>query len=273
MSRSNQPSRIAEGHRRLQSVRSIECTNDESTDGDNVNTEFEPVIHNRKSKKRRYLSQAANDYVEPQSESSISCRPPAVGDTLWSRVVDSHQPLRPNENGNYAITRGTERPRKKTLKIVGRSKPSNEHLSSSKVLKAAKPYVKKIVFAVYNVDNDESVESLEEFVEEVCDEKPLSCFKVHSNNSSSSTYRVCIDAENRDKFLNAERWYSGIVIRPWKFKTKEARTGAQNPASAGGVIAKDPAAESSSANRTLDNPLEACRMEADDVSHSPVKPV
>ena len=32
--------------------------------------------------------------------------------------------------------------------------------------------------------------------------------------------RVCIYASDRDKFLNPNRWPAGVVIKPWKFKTK-----------------------------------------------------
>ena len=31
---------------------------------------------------------------------------------------------------------------------------------------------------------------------------------------------MCIDAKVSDKFLDADMWVSGIIIRPWKFKPK-----------------------------------------------------
>ena len=115
------------------------------------------------------------------------------------------------------------------------------------------------------MDNDETVATLEEFVEEVCGEKPLSCFKVTSSVSSSSTYRVCIDSTLRDKFLNPELWYSGIVIRPWKFKPKDAKQSAENNKSQDGDVVKE--SDASAANNSTkiagDAASGSSRMEAD----------
>jgi hypothetical protein len=98
-------------------------------------------------------------------------------------------------------------------------------------IKSARPYVKKAVYAVYNVSNEETVESISEFVEELCGSKPISCFKLNSpqstdstlsdtNNEKSLSFRICIDHQFASRFLDGQNWYNGITIKPWKFKPK-----------------------------------------------------
>ena len=233
----------------------VETTNDESTDVDNLNSDYETVI-SRKTKKRRYLSQLSNGQEKTLPTLNLGETLPAG--TSWSDVVVSSPNL--NEPKDTVIVK-----QKKTLRLIGRSKPANITNATSKVLKSAKPYIRKNIFAVYNVDNDETVATLEEFVEEVCGEKPLSCFKVTSSVSSSSTYRVCIDSTLRDKFLNPELWYSGIVIRPWKFKPKDAKQSAENNKSQDGDAVKesDASAANNSTNIAGDAASGSSRMEAD----------
>jgi hypothetical protein len=80
--------------------------------------------------------------------------------------------------------------------------------------------LKKAVFGVYNVEQSESVNSVSEFIEQSCGVKPVSCFQVKTRDNDSLAFRVCIDSQIADKFLNPEIWASGIVIKPWRFKPK-----------------------------------------------------
>jgi hypothetical protein len=111
----------------------------------------------------------------------------------------------------------------KKLKIIGKANPAMDNVQNERKLKSAKPYVKKAIFAVYNVDSSESVASISEFIEQSCGVKPVSCFPVKSRDTESLAFRVCIDENIRDKFLDPELWPNGIVIRPWSFKPKEVR--------------------------------------------------
>jgi hypothetical protein len=106
-------------------------------------------------------------------------------------------------------------------------------------LKSAKIYMKKSVFALYNVSKDESVETVSKFVSELCNADPISVFKVKPSGDSGenstdisddhvskdddkpSTFRICIDRQFINKFMDPQAWYSGIVVKPWKFKPKQ----------------------------------------------------
>jgi hypothetical protein len=120
-------------------------------------------------------------------------------------------------SGNNDIRRSAAPPSASKNRIIGRAAKSAD---SAHNVQSAKPYVNKVVFGIYNVNNDESVESLSDFIKNTCDLKPVSCFKVKSNNAESAAFRVCIDSKTRDKFLDPDNWADGIVIRPWKFKPK-----------------------------------------------------
>ena len=93
-------------------------------------------------------------------------------------------------------------------------------------LKSAKPYVKKAIYGIYNVDDDESVDSLTAFVTDICGVEPINCFLVTKKASDEDTsrapnsFRICIDAQCSEKFLDSMAWPNGIVVKPWKFKPK-----------------------------------------------------
>ena len=105
-------------------------------------------------------------------------------------------------------------------RIIGRaSKPSISDQAKPS-LQSAKPYIKKLVFGVYNVGLNESVSSLEEFITDICGAQPITCFAVKSRDTESIAFRVCINAKVSERFLDADMWESGIIIRPWQFKPK-----------------------------------------------------
>lgn len=123
-----------------------------------------------------------------------------------------------------AITQKPAAPMK-LKRIIGRSNDTDDPIR----LKAAKPYVKKAVFGIYNVSVDETVESATNFVSKICGAQPINCFLVNTNNARDATrdtvkhplaFRVCIDDQYSAKLLNPMTWANGIVIKPWKFKSK-----------------------------------------------------
>lgn len=114
-------------------------------------------------------------------------------------------------------------------------------VNSQNKLKSARPYVKKAIFAVYNVCAEENVESVSQFIAELCGANPLSVFKIGAlesreiNDDKPKAFRVCIDNQFSSKFLNPQAWASGIVVKKWTFKSKkqEANNVNTNPNNAG----------------------------------------
>ena len=143
-----------------------------------------------------------------------------------SATPSESAPLNGNKTGvNYsaALQKSISAP-VKTKRIIGRS----NNVESQLKLKSAKPYIKKSIYGLYNVSSDETIESVSKFVHELCGASPISCFLINNKNSDESNsdtsqsigFRICIDAEYSDNFLDPMAWANGIVIRPWKFKAK-----------------------------------------------------
>ena len=60
------------------------------------------------------------------------------------------------------------------------------------------------------------------------------------DQQSSTAFRVCINADERTKFLDTEKWVQHIIIRGWEFKKKEdKRKGDTNEANSKPVVAVD----------------------------------
>jgi len=105
--------------------------------------------------------------------------------------------------------------------LRGASHP--DELVSQAKLKPVKPHIKKSVYGVYNVSSDENVRSYEDFVTKLCGAKPIICFKVKTSNGDNNNtnvnddkpgaYRICIYHQYSVKFLNAQAWANGIVIK------------------------------------------------------------
>ena len=111
----------------------------------------------------------------------------------------------------------------KHKRIIGKC----NNVDPNNVLRSAKPYVKKKIFAVHNVDPTETVESLSRFVTNICGAAPISCFLVANRTTDADhtdkplTFRVCIDDQYCAKFRDQYLWHNGIDIRDWKFKPKQ----------------------------------------------------
>jgi len=81
--------------------------------------------------------------------------------------------------------------------------------------------MRKRVLAIYNVDLTETVTTMEASIATACGQTPISCFQVKSRDENSNAFRVCINDEITEKFVNSTKlWASGIVIKPWTFKPK-----------------------------------------------------
>ena len=108
-------------------------------------------------------------------------------------------------------------------KMVG-----NAHSVSGKYVKvkAAKPIIKKAIYALYNVSIDETVKSLTDCIQTDLNITVLSCFETNTLDEfrSRKSFRLCIDASDSASLLNPEYWASGIIIKEWRFST-EKRSG------------------------------------------------
>ena len=112
----------------------------------------------------------------------------------------------------------------KPKRIIGQS----NNTDNPNMLKSAKPYVKKAVFGVYNVQVGETVQSATNFVADICGAQPINCFLVNTNNANNANaldvnnvnndhpiaFRVCIDDKYSVKLLDPMTWHNGIVIKP-----------------------------------------------------------
>ena len=182
-------------------------SDNESTDcndNDNIDSEgFTTVRKKRKRSPRMPSNPIEGSSVQQTANNNQSAEP----SRLWS---DRAAYRRDSTTNNEQNKRG-----KKTFKVIGRSKNIPQTDSTSKrthVLKSAKPYVRKAVYGVYNVECSETEASIENFIDYECGVKPISCFKINLKDSESIAFRVCIDASVADAFLNPDIWESGIVI-------------------------------------------------------------
>jgi hypothetical protein len=92
-------------------------------------------------------------------------------------------------------------------------------------IKSAINIVKKNVFHVDNIDEESTPESIVAFLktENIAVE---SCFTTKSwmrasEQNKVAAFRVCVRAEDRDRFLDKSLWSRGIMIRDWRFKKQD----------------------------------------------------
>lgn len=185
---------------------------------------FQEPAHNLRKKRR--LQRKSSFSPQPISNSVVHV--PVADPGERSTAVKQNTAVPSVKKSYLAAAQDGQLSNKKYTRIVGRANTTN----SQTVLKSAKPYVKKLVYGVYNIDSEETVESVAQFVTDICGVKPITCFRVgqskpvdDSNLGKSLAFRICINAEYNDKFLNPDVWYNGIVIRKWRFKPKTASEG------------------------------------------------
>jgi len=97
---------------------------------------------------------------------------------------------------------------------------------------AAKPYVKKKIFSIDNVNPAFTVEQLTKFVSDL-DVAVLSCYKVDPRRRRKETkeqakkdrsaFRLCIKTEDQDKLINADRWPEYVIVSDWYFAPSKER--------------------------------------------------
>jgi hypothetical protein len=154
---------------------------------------------------------------------------------------------------------GNIRTSRSRVRVIGKSKDSSG-------FHAAKPYVKKAVYALYNVDRNESVETLTDFVSNTLKVSVLSCFETNllKPNRFTKSFRLCINARDNVNLLIPDKWCDGIVIRKWRFGEKgniaaasaasdsDSQIGMDIPGGGFEMAAGDPSVRASALSPTTD---------------------
>lgn len=98
------------------------------------------------------------------------------------------------------------------FKLVGRANTNNSRL------KAFGQLVDKRVFSVSNVDTSYTVDDIKGFLSYI----GIRVVTVHDAKSKfdGKSFRVCIVAEDSEKFAQPDIWPENVIIRPWFFKEK-----------------------------------------------------
>jgi len=108
----------------------------------------------------------------------------------------------------------TNLPKRRDKVIIG-----NAAVAPSMNINAARDLTHKAVFCVSNLNNDVTCDKLNTFVTSlgVC---VLSCFVAKTRYSNTKSFRVCINRENQNLFLNIEKWPKSVTLRNWSFSSK-----------------------------------------------------
>lgn len=147
-------------------------------------------------------------------------------------------------NDEQDRTRGrTQRPRRNRKPLVVgslKSVPVNADTASGSAvvpthlgaITAAKPFTRKAVFCVDNVNPSCESEHLVTFVQSL-DVTVITCHDTKPRRRKNETisdkdvnddrraFRLCIKAEDREKLLNPDSWPEHICISEWFFKSKD----------------------------------------------------
>jgi len=173
----------------------MDYDNDNSTDygTDNGNSADGPWVNALNRKKRRLSTRQSP--IRASQVSTNQAHRQSADQRLWSDRVSA-----PSNSQN--TVRLNVKPTTRNT-VIGRASPSNNNASK---LKSAKPYVKKLVYGVYNVEHSESVSSIQDFIEQSCGVQAITCFQIKSRSTESIAFRVCIDASVNEQFLNPDIW-------------------------------------------------------------------
>lgn len=180
----------------------------------------EPSYHRRKKRPRNRSKPSPG--AEPQIVVNDSEFPPLQKESRVGRPTYSGAITKPSENIKSI--------HKRSYRIVGVA----DQITTSCKLSSAKPHVNKAFYALYNVGNDESVESVSNFIKELCGVEPISVFRVGVSDTEGAAsnkplmFRVCIEESVSSKFLIPQAWANGIVIKKWKFKPKQTDSNKTN---------------------------------------------
>lgn len=201
--------------------------------GDTSSGPFEEVVGHRKKRKTN-SGQAKTTTDDSDLDNTVIQQQAAVKQSYSRVAAKPPSPQKSSTPGINADGVQATAKVKKFKRIIGKC----AEVKGNNKLKAAKPYIKKAVYAVFNVALDETVDSMSKFITEAFGKAPLTIFPIlkrsgeESDISSevqpapvtSTAFRVCIDAETSKEFQDSSIWPNGIVVKPWKFKPKNTAT-------------------------------------------------
>ena len=130
--------------------------------------------------------------------------------------------------------------------------------SSGHCLAAAKPLIKKAVFCIDNVNKSVTLDDVYSFVSGLS-VQVLSLFNTktrrrHRTDSAleyddCKAFRLCINADHRDRLLDASRWPASISVSECFFKSAQTTSKKDDPDQHIGAIGAD----ANLANKCTDN--------------------
>ena len=114
----------------------------------------------------------------------------------------------------------------RAVEVIGHS--ANQHSD----IRAAPPKIQKAVYCVSNVDPSISEKALTQFFEKEMGVRVLTIYPISTENRAETAiaFRVCIPAEDHDKFCDTSLLPDGIVIREWVFKSSNGTMRGSNNA-------------------------------------------
>lgn len=86
-------------------------------------------------------------------------------------------------------------------------------------MQAASDLVRKKVYCVNNASSTTTCTSMLQFLSTL-QIRCISCFDSKTRYKNARAFRVCINDNDRGKFINMSLWPPGIIIRDWVFKPK-----------------------------------------------------
>ena len=144
--------------------------------------------------------------------------------------------------GASAAEQPAEQPQRRRVPVLtGRSAAQDLRIAAAKKLR------KKAVFYLDNISNTCTTDDVSEFVSSLSVEV-LNCFAVKPRRRRGEddvprdhkAFRLCINADDRDRLLNATAWPDSVLFSDWYFKSaaeqqdsdKRRRVGSQSNATA-----------------------------------------
>ena len=123
------------------------------------------------------------------------------------------QPGRPTTTGPMTRRNSHRAASAARLKVIGRNSAANSKL------KASTTVAEKAVFSVSNVSSEYEPDNIRDYLSEN-GIIVVSCFSAKTKYADSKSFRVCIAAKDRDRFLSPELWPENVILKDWFFKVE-----------------------------------------------------
>ena len=200
--------------------------------------DFEVVESRRKKRRKRSKEHDAynNSIVGITTDANVVAPNINVGQVtgVLSFAEAAKKPA--TDNGNINTNKSKVSKFRKPL-IIGKQQAVqtlDEQGNPGHSVTAARPLLSKAVYCIDNVNNNLSADDLHSFVSSMS-VRVISCFEVkprrsiyqRRNNYSPTdhkTFRLCINREDSEYLLDADKWPADITISAWFFKSTTTAT-------------------------------------------------